>query len=196
MSEVFQFRLDMKSGVPVYRQLIDQVLVAIAAGQLTPGDQLPTVRQLAVDLSINPNTVVRAYKELEIRGMLTTQQGTGTFITAKKVKSDEAQRQKRLSQMLGEFVARVSADGYTVEDILERLNELAPSSRKEEDMSVVIPNVFKDGSSIQLPQQVVSGIGALAAGAVFLAGVLASALTPVQSSSSCVCRSGCICCLH
>jgi GntR family transcriptional regulator len=128
VSEVFQFRLDMKSGVPVYRQLIDQVLVAIAAGQLTPGDQLPTVRQLAVDLSINPNTVVRAYKELEIRGMLTTQQGTGTFITAKKVKSDEAQRQKRLSQMLGEFVARVSADGYTVEDILERLNEIAPSS--------------------------------------------------------------------
>jgi GntR family transcriptional regulator len=104
------------------------VLVAIAAGQLNSGDQLPTVRQLAVDLSINPNTVVRAYKELEIRGMLTTQQGTGTFITSKKVKIDEAQRQKRLSQMLGEFVARVSADGYTVEDILERLNEIAASS--------------------------------------------------------------------
>jgi GntR family transcriptional regulator len=118
----------MKSGLPVYRQLIDQVLVSIAAGQLNAGDQLPTVRQLAVDLSINPNTVVRAYKELEIRGMLTTQQGTGTFITTKKVKSDEAQRQKRLSQMLAEFVARVSADGYTVEDILERLGDLAPSS--------------------------------------------------------------------
>jgi GntR family transcriptional regulator len=128
VSVAFQFRLDMKSGVPVYRQLIDQVLVAIAAGQLNANDQLPTVRQLAVDLSINPNTVVRAYKELEIRGMLTTQQGTGTFITTKKVKSDEAQRQKRLSQMLAEFVARVSADGYTVEDILERLGELAPSS--------------------------------------------------------------------
>lgn len=124
----FQFRLDMKSGVPVYRQLIDQVLVAIAAGQLTAGDQLPTVRQLAVDLSINPNTVVRAYKELEIRGMLTTQQGTGTFITSKKVKSDEAQRQKRLSQMLAEFVARVSADGYTVEDIMDRLTEMVAAS--------------------------------------------------------------------
>jgi GntR family transcriptional regulator len=128
VSEAFQFRLDMKIGVPVYRQLIDQVLVAIAAAQLNAGDQLPTVRQLAVDLSINPNTVVRAYKELEIRGMLTTQQGTGTFITSKKVKTDEAQRQKRLSQMLAEFVARVSADGYTVEDILERLNEIAAGS--------------------------------------------------------------------
>jgi len=124
----YQFRLDLKSGVPVYRQLIDQVLVAIAAGQLNAGDQLPTVRQLAVELSINPNTVVRAYKELEIRGMLTTQQGTGTFITTKKVKSDEAQRQKRLSQMVGEFVARVSAEGYTVNDILERLGELSNDS--------------------------------------------------------------------
>jgi GntR family transcriptional regulator len=130
VSAVFVFRLDNKSGVPVYRQLIDQVLVAIASGGLNAGDQLPTVRQLAVDLSINPNTVVRAYKELEIRGMLTTQQGTGTFITAKKVKSDEAQRQKRLSQMVGEFVARVSAEGYTVEDIQERLNELAGESGK------------------------------------------------------------------
>jgi GntR family transcriptional regulator len=130
VSAAFVFRLDSKSGVPVYRQLIDQVLVAIASGGLNPGDQLPTVRQLAVDLSINPNTVVRAYKELEIRGMLTTQQGTGTFITAKKVKSDEAQRQKRLSQMVGEFVARVSAEGYTVEDIQERLNELAGETAK------------------------------------------------------------------
>lgn len=124
----FQFRLDLKSGVPVYRQLIDQVLVATASGQLAAGDQLPTVRQLAVELSINPNTVVRAYKELEIRGMLTTQQGTGTFITAKKVKADEAQRQRRLSQMVGEFVAHVSAEGYTVDDILERLKELGSES--------------------------------------------------------------------
>jgi GntR family transcriptional regulator len=128
VSAAFEFRLDSKSGVPVYRQLIDQVLVAIATGGLGSGDQLPTVRQLAVDLSINPNTVVRAYKELEIRGMLTTQQGTGTFITAKKVKSDEAQRQKRLSQMVAEFVARVSAEGYTVDEIQERLSELAGES--------------------------------------------------------------------
>ena len=125
MTQPFQFRLDLKSGVPVYRQLIDQVLVAIASGALLPGDQLPTVRQLAVNLSINPNTVVRAYKELEIRGMLATQQGTGTFITQKKVKQDDAQRQRRLTQMVSEFVARVSADGYTVVEIMERLGELA-----------------------------------------------------------------------
>lgn len=127
----FQFRLDMKSGVPVYRQLIDQVLIATASNLLAAGDQLPTVRQLAVDLSINPNTVVRAYKELEIRGILETQQGTGTFITAKKIKQDEAQRQRRLSQMTGEFVARASADGYTLDEIEDVLGAIRAERGKK-----------------------------------------------------------------
>src|SRR3954468_16715975 len=90
----FEFRLDLKSGVPVYRQIIDQVMGGIAAGTLAAGSQLPTVRQLAVDLSINPNTVVRAYRELEIRGVLETQQGTGTFISHQKVKRDQVERQR------------------------------------------------------------------------------------------------------
>ncbi|MBC8164797.1 MAG: GntR family transcriptional regulator [Bryobacteraceae bacterium] len=124
----FQFQLDLKSGLPVYRQLMDQVLVGMAAGGLNPGDQLPTVRQLAVDLSINPNTVVRAYKELEIRGFLTTQQGTGTFITMQKVQKDEARHHERLTRMVSEFVARVSAEGYTVHEIMGRLSELIPES--------------------------------------------------------------------
>jgi GntR family transcriptional regulator len=72
----FQFCLDLKSGVPAYRQIIDLVLGGMASGALAPGGQLPTVRQLAVDLAVNPNTVVRAYRELEIRGVLETQQGT------------------------------------------------------------------------------------------------------------------------
>src|ERR1700692_1291247 len=76
----FTFRLDGHSGVPVYRQLIDQVQGAIASGARQPGDQLPTVRLVAVELAINPNTVLRAYREMEIRGILDTQQGTGTFI--------------------------------------------------------------------------------------------------------------------
>ena len=80
----FRFRLDLQSGVPVYRQIIDQVMGGMAAGKLAGGDQIPTVRQVAVDLAINPNTVVRAYRELEIRGVLETQQGTGTFISHQK----------------------------------------------------------------------------------------------------------------
>src|SRR5919201_4952840 len=95
----FRFELDQRSGVPVYRQIIDQVTGGLAAGACAAGDQLPTVRQLAVDLAINPNTVVRAYRELEIRGILTTHQGTGTFITPAKLDPNDAERQPRLSQM-------------------------------------------------------------------------------------------------
>jgi len=120
----FRFRLDLKSGVPVYRQIIDQVLVAIASGALQPGDQLPTVRQMAVDLSVNPNTVMRAYRELEIRGVLATQQGTGTFIAPAEVRPDEAERQRRLSQLVGEWAARAGSEGFTLQEVLERLGEL------------------------------------------------------------------------
>ena len=69
------------------------MLGGIASGTLEPGAQIPTVRQVAVDLAINPNTVVRAYRELEIRGVLETQQGTGTFISQQKIKRDEVERQ-------------------------------------------------------------------------------------------------------
>ena len=126
----FDFRLDLRSGVPVYRQIIDQVVGGIAAGSLAGGDQLPTVRQAAVDLSINPNTVVRAYRELEIRGVLETQQGTGTFISHQKVKRDEVERQRRLSQLVGEFVSRAGSAGFTVRDLLEQLHDLQSDSEK------------------------------------------------------------------
>jgi GntR family transcriptional regulator len=120
----FAFRLDGRSGVPVYRQIIDQVLGGVASGRLAVGDQLPTVRQVAVDLAINPNTVVRAYRELEIRGVLETQQGTGTFIAVKQVKQDEVERRRRLAQLVSEFVARAGSAGFTVDELKEQLNDL------------------------------------------------------------------------
>jgi GntR family transcriptional regulator len=119
----FSFRLDADSGVPVYRQLIDQVAGAIASGSLTAGNQLPTVRQVAVDLAINPNTVMRAYRELEIRGILETQQGTGTFISSQKPKRPDADRQRQLTQLVSDFLARAGAAGFTVEELLEQINE-------------------------------------------------------------------------
>jgi GntR family transcriptional regulator len=126
----FEFRLDPKSGVPVYRQLIDQVMGGMAAGTLAGGHQLPTVRQVAVDLEINPNTVVRAYRELEIRGVLETQQGTGTFISHQKVKRDEVERERQLAQLVSDFVARAGAAGFTIDDLLEQLRERQSGSEK------------------------------------------------------------------
>jgi GntR family transcriptional regulator len=119
-----RFRLDLLSGVPAYRQIIDQVQGGLASGTLAPGDQLPTVRQLAVDLAINPNTVLRAYRELEIRGVLDTQQGTGTFIADRKIVQDETERGRTLEQLVREFVARAGSGGFTVQDLISRLSEL------------------------------------------------------------------------
>jgi GntR family transcriptional regulator len=128
-SAPFQFALDLHSGVPVYRQLIDQVRSGVASGSLTSGDQLPTVRQLAVDLAINPNTVMRAYRELELGGLLETHQGTGTFISEKKLEMKSAERERQLGQMAGEFAARAGAAGFTVEDLIDRLRDLLPKRR-------------------------------------------------------------------
>lgn len=125
----FAPQLDLASGVPAYRQIIDQVLGAIASGTLRGADQLPTVRQLAVDLSINPNTVVRAYRELEIRGILTTQQGIGTFVTTQPVPVDEAVRQRQLDQLIGDLLARAGAAGLTSDEVVARLQEFINEQR-------------------------------------------------------------------
>jgi GntR family transcriptional regulator len=126
----FTFRLDTRSGVPVYRQLIDQVQAGIASGALTSGAQIPTVRQVAVELEINPNTVLRAYRELEIRGVLDTQQGTGTFVSDRKVTQDDAERGRQLEQLVSEFVARAGAGGFTLQELIETLGERLPEDKK------------------------------------------------------------------
>ncbi len=121
----FAFRLDSHSGVPVYRQIIDQVQAAISSGTLAVGDQLPTVRQVAVDLVINPNTVSRAYREMEIRGTVDTQQGSGTFVADKKIEYTRGERERQLGQLVGEFVSRAGAAGFTVEQLVKALRELS-----------------------------------------------------------------------
>ena len=120
----FEFSLDLHTGVPVYRQLIDQVRAGISSGSLTAGDQLPTVRQLAVDLAINPNTVMRAYRELELTGALSTQQGTGTFITDARVEQSKAERERGLDRLVGELIARAGREGYTIREVRNRLKEM------------------------------------------------------------------------
>jgi GntR family transcriptional regulator len=130
MARSFRFGLNLHSGVPVYRQLIDQVRSGVASGSLIAGDQLPTVRQLAVDLAINPNTVLKAYRELELGGLLETHQGTGTFVSQKKPNGNKADRERRLIQMAGDCAARAGAAGFTLEELLESLHELLPQQRR------------------------------------------------------------------
>jgi GntR family transcriptional regulator len=126
----FQFMLDLHTGVPVYRQIIDQIRGGLASGALAPGYQLPTVRQLAVDLQINPNTVVRAYRELELSGLLETHQGTGTFISMEKVSLGEAERERQLNQIVADCVSRAGAAGFSVADLIEKLRQWESPRRR------------------------------------------------------------------
>ena len=116
-------QIDNKSGVPFYRQIVEQVKFGVARGSLQPGDQLPTVRQLAVDLSINPNTVIRAYRELEIEGVIDTHQGSGTYVGTRKPRVDELEQQRMLDQILTELLARASGYGFTLNEVLEGLRQ-------------------------------------------------------------------------
>jgi GntR family transcriptional regulator len=84
------------------------------------------VRQVAVDLAINPNTVSRAYREMEIRGLLDTEQGTGTFISDRKVEYSKDERDRILAQLAGEFVSRAGAAGFTLKQLMKALRELDP----------------------------------------------------------------------
>ncbi|NWG14039.1 MAG: GntR family transcriptional regulator [Acidobacteria bacterium] len=118
-----EFRIDLKSGVPLYRQIIEQVKFAISRRDLHPGSQLPTVRQLAVDLSINPNTVIRAYKEMEIEGLLETHQGSGTFVRDCRVEIDDLERRRMLDQIITEMLARASSYGLSFDEVLRGLEQ-------------------------------------------------------------------------
>jgi len=115
--------LDLKSGVPFYRQIIDQVKAAIATEEVSSGDRLPTVRQLAVDLSVNPNTVSRAYTELELTGLVETQMGSGTFVGNRTVERSDVEKRRALDQLCQEFLSRVSTHGFTISDVLQNLEQ-------------------------------------------------------------------------
>lgn len=117
------FHIDVKSGVPFYRQIIDQVRAAIATETVAAGDRLPTVRQLAVDLSINPNTVSRAYTELELTGLVETQMGSGTFVGDRTVERDDVEQKRLLEQLCQEFLSRVSTHGFTLDEVLQNLEQ-------------------------------------------------------------------------
>jgi GntR family transcriptional regulator len=130
----FTFRLDLRSGIPLYRQLIDQVQAAIATQSLVPGDQLPTVRQVAVDLEINPNTVMRAYREMEIRGILDTQQGTGTFVAQQTMERDAVEHARGLEQLVEEFAARAGAGGFNLEELLMALRDRVTDGKERRSL--------------------------------------------------------------
>lgn len=136
---MIDFKLDPKSGVPFYRQIIDQIRYGIAIGTLCVGEQLPTARALAVQLKINLNTVNKAYKELEIQQVLETQQGSGTFIGSVKVEIPESERRGKLTGICDEFLNIAFTYGFSIEDVMGelkiRLEAPEPGSKRNKNHS-------------------------------------------------------------
>ena len=120
---MIDFKLDPKAGSPFYRQIIDQIKFGIASGNLKIGEQLPTVRALAVELKVNLNTVAKSYKELEIQNILETQQGTGTFISKIKIQISEKEKNKKLQEICNEFCTIAFSYGFAVNDIINQLKK-------------------------------------------------------------------------
>lgn len=113
-----QIRIDHDSGVPIYVQIMDRIKHFVASGTLRPGDQLPTIRQLSVDLRVDPNTVVHAYRELDRVGVISTQQGRGTFIAEHPDSEQLGQlRRETLNVIIGNALLEALSLGYTAEDI-------------------------------------------------------------------------------
>lgn len=118
---MINFHLDQKTGIPFYRQIIDQIRFGIASGKLAVGEQLPTVRALAVELKVNLNTIAKAYKELEIQNILETQQGTGTFISSTENKMFESERQQKLQSIIRDFTTITFSYGFTIDELINEL---------------------------------------------------------------------------
>jgi GntR family transcriptional regulator len=116
--------IDSRDATPIYAQIEQGLRAAIATGRLETGDQLPTVRQLAVDLSVNANTVARVYAELERAGVLETRRGVGSFVAVGRTEARPAGEKAR---KLRAFVTRVLADadrgGFTIDEVVAALSE-------------------------------------------------------------------------
>lgn len=125
-----QFRLDRKSGVPAYRQVVDQVRRAVRLGILRPGDQLPTVRDVVKQIAINPNTVHRAYRDLEAQGLTEGRPGSGTFI--RRSLSRVPHEQPALQRQLEKWMRAARTAGLGDEAIAALVAEATESSKKEE----------------------------------------------------------------
>ncbi len=119
------FRVNDASPMPVYLQLKEQVLHALSRGQLKAGDRLPTVREVAVSLTINPNTVNRAYAELERDGLLTSRRGRGTFVSDSGKHADVSSQQARLKDIARHALGEARAFGFTVSELIATVERVA-----------------------------------------------------------------------
>ncbi len=117
------FHVDPLSGVPIYMQVLNQVKRATASGMLKPGDQMASVRELAIELTVNPNTIAKAYQELEREGIIKTVRGVGTFVAEKEVKIVREERVRVLMAAIDKVLVEAHHLGFSDEEVRGLLEE-------------------------------------------------------------------------
>ncbi len=129
---MIEIRLDKQSFLPFYRQIVDIVLAGISAGTILPGERLPTIRDLAVKLEVNPNTVVKAYSQLELLGFLDTQQGTGVFVRPQPESQKEktSENKRALEELCRDFVSRAQLQNLSIDDVISCLKSMLKQQKK------------------------------------------------------------------
>jgi GntR family transcriptional regulator len=120
-----QWQIEYNSGIPVYRQIINQVCAAVAAGAFKPGDQLPTIRTLHERLNVNPNTIAKAYRELELKGIIVSERGSGSFIKDLPTATAAGAREKKvkLNDLYHRLLAEAAGSGLTESELLRFIQE-------------------------------------------------------------------------
>lgn len=143
MTAHLHIQLDERSGVPVYRQMMDQVRYYVAAGTLRPGDQLPSIRELASALAVNPTTVVKAYTELEREGVIEMHHGRGAFISSKSISLSPEEREQKLRRSTRQMVVEGIQLRVPVPRIIELVREELASLDSEQSPSEGQPIRFR-----------------------------------------------------
>jgi len=118
-----QWQVEYKSGIPVYRQIINQACAAVAAGTFKLGDQLPTIRALSERLNVNPNTVAKAYRELELKGIIVSERGSGSFIQAQPPAPQVREKKARLKGLYHRLLAEAASSGLTESELLSFIKQ-------------------------------------------------------------------------
>jgi GntR family transcriptional regulator len=120
---MLHLQIDAHAGMPVYRQVLDQIKYYIASGILKPGDRLPSIRELAQTLAINPTTVVRVYGDLEHEGVIEMQHGRGAFVTARSFRMTSAQRERKIRELARRLVVEAAQMGVPASQVLKAVQE-------------------------------------------------------------------------
>ena len=133
-ASTLEIKIDSGDGVPIYRQIVNQIRYSVASGLLEAGDELPTIRALALRLKVTPNTIVKAYEELEIAGIVQKRHGSGTFVSGERTRLADRERRRIIEQRIDALLMEAHQLGFSLEELfklIHRRQALMSDSRME-----------------------------------------------------------------